>query len=818
MHRVRICLSDTVCLGRINWLAGGLLMLGLGASHAQEFKPPIDFLQQYCQDCHSGANAESGLAIEDLSSQLQRPDVMNRWVLLFDRVDRGEMPPSQALTPKSAERQVFLAELSRALQIASNAQAQTVLRRLNRREYEHTLNDLLGVREALASLLPDDSTAHGFDNLGEALDVSAVHLERSMLAAAQAIEAAIRKTAKPEPQSSTHSLSDGKNASHVGKHWHQTENGAVVVFNSGGFPRPEVESFRAPVEGNYRIRISGYAYQSEQSVTVDVWHGVFAPSGVSHRAATLTFAPPAPAPTLHEFTVWLKPNARLALFPHLNVDNARLRSEGPAKYAGRGLAIGSVAIEGPLFDEWPGRGHQLLFGDLPMRELEPTNARARQSKSYRPQFEIVSHNPEADARRLLQGFLPRVYRRPIVEADLTPLLQVVKTELDQGATFEQAQRTAYMTALCSPDFLFLKERPGKLDDWALAARLSYAFWNTAPDEQLCALAQQGKLVQPDVLRTQVERLLNDARAERFVQAFTGQWLNLRDIDFTVPDKQLYPEYDDALKSAMLAETEGFFEEMLHHNHSLLEFIDSDWTILNERIARHYGIPNVTGPAMRRVALQPEYHRGGVLTHASVLKVSANGTTTSPVTRGVFVLERLLGIDPPAPPPGVPGVEPDIRGASTLREQLAKHRELESCNNCHRVIDPPGFALESYDVMGGWRTNYRSLNRDFPQPSAELRGEVRNVQWRIGPAVDASGTTSDGQAFSNLEEYKQILLANPQWLTTALTGKLAVYLSGRSLGFSDRPEVNRIAAQVAQQGYGFRDLIHEVVQSQIFLHK
>jgi hypothetical protein len=247
------------------------------------------------------------------------------------------------------------------------------------------------------------------------------------------------------------------------------------------------------------------------------------------------------------------------------------------------------------------------------------------------------------------------------------------------------------------------------------------------------------------------------------------------------------------------------------------FVDSDWTMLNQRLAEHYHIDGVKGLEFRKVALKPEYQRGGVLTHASVLKVSANGTTTSPVVRGAYVLERILGMPPPPPPPGVPGVEPDIRGAATLREQLDKHRNLTTCASCHQHIDPPGFALENYDVMGGWRTHYRSLNPNFPSPPLAETGGKR-VPWKVGPPVDASGETADGQPFANLTDYKRILLAEPNKLTHALAEKLAIYATGRGLGFSDRPDLERIVNQVAAKGHGLRDLIHEIIQSPIFLNK
>jgi hypothetical protein len=346
-------------------------------------------------------------------------------------------------------------------------------------------------------------------------------------------------------------------------------------------------------------------------------------------------------------------------------------------------------------------------------------------------------------------------------------------------------------------------------------------WGTGPDAELLSLAKQGVLTKPEILRVQTERLLTDPRGERFVKTFVAQWLNLREIDFTTPDRQLYPEYDDLLKQAMVDETELFFAEVLKHNRSLIEFVDSDWTFANERLARHYGIDvderKIAGVEMRRISLRPEDGRGGVLTQASVLKVSANGTTTSPVTRGAWVLERILGFTPPPPPPGIPGVEPDIRGAVTLREMLAKHRDNASCNQCHKTIDPPGFALESYDVIGGRRTNYRSAGDNFPRPTSAQAGG-RNVRWRIGPPVDPTGTTADGRKFADLAEYKKILLADPNTIARALAVKVATYGTGRGLEFCDRAEVDRITQAVAAKNYGFRDLVHEIVQSKLFLHK
>ena len=322
-------------------------------------------------------------------------------------------------------------------------------------------------------------------------------------------------------------------------------------------------------------------------------------------------------------------------------------------------------------------------------------------------MEVVSDRPLVDAERILTAFTRRAFRRTVTADDVAPFVAIVQAKLAEGYSFEPAMRAALKGVLISPEFLFLRERPGKLDDFALACRLSYFLWSTMPDDELFTLAEQQKLSRPDVLRQQVERLLASPKAAAFTENFVGQWLALREIDATEPSHILYPEFDHLLKVSMIRETELFFDEVLKNDLSLTNFVASDFTMLNGRLARHYGIPGVDGWEFQKKTLPPGSHRGGVLTMASVLKVTANGTTTSPVLRGAWVLDRILGTPPPPPPDNVPAIDPDIRGARTIREQLAKHRSIESCAACHRKIDPPGFALESFDCIGGWRDNYRA---------------------------------------------------------------------------------------------------------------
>jgi hypothetical protein len=380
----------------------------------------------------------------------------------------------------------------------------------------------------------------------------------------------------------------------------------------------------------------------------------------------------------------------------------------------------------------------------------------------------------------------------------------------------------YTAILSSTHFLFLQE-PGtgltakkdfhstRLDDNAIANRLSYFLWSSRPDRELLRVAERKELTKLDTLRTQVERMLKDPRSHRFTENFAGQWLDLRKINDTIPDHILYPEHDSFLLWSMPRETELYFEEILRDDRSLLEFVDSNWSILNERLAGHYGIAGVTGCAMRKVSLPADSHRGGVLTHASVLKVTADGTRTSPVLRGKWVLERIIGKPPSPPPPDIPLFEPDIRGATTIREQLDKHRNTPACATCHVHIDPPGFALENFDAIGGWRDFYRA-------PKQTKKGVIKGRRYFRGPDVEIGGVTHDGKSFKNIDDYKKLLLEDKDQIARNLTRTLLIYATGADIQFADREVVEQIVAAVRRKDYGFRSLIHEIVQSRVFLHK
>jgi hypothetical protein len=485
---------------------------------------------------------------------------------------------------------------------------------------------------------------------------------------------------------------------------------------------------------------------------------------------------------------------------------------------------------------WPPAGYRSLFEGVP---LEPQSvARAIAAGQPRPPQPArrpdlwwihdpivpVSVRPREDAERLIRSFLPRAFRRPVGEELARHYITIVHAALDRGIPFAEAMILGYKAALCSPHFLFLVEpidrgqgtRQTELDPHALAARLSYFLWSSLPDVELRRLADAGELKRPAVLRTQVERMLRDPRARRFTANFTGQWLDLRNINATSPDPQIYGEFDDFLFWSMPRETERFFEEVLRADLPLTEFVHSDWTFLNERLARHYGIAGVFGGELRKAEVPPGAHRGGVLTHASILKVTADGTRTSPVLRGKWVLDRIIGEPPQPPPPDIPAIEPDIRGATTIRQQLDKHRNTPACASCHRSIDPPGFALESFDVIGGWRDFYRAT-----RPGRRGLVELANYPGREvprGPDVELGGTTPDGRSFRTIDDYKRILLADPDRLARNLARKLMTYATGADIQFADREVVEELVARSRARGYGFRSLVHEVVQGRVFLNK
>jgi hypothetical protein len=518
-----------------------------------------------------------------------------------------------------------------------------------------------------------------------------------------------------------------------------------------------------------------------------------------------------------------------------------------------GYAVQWIEVEGPLYDESTGAGYRMLFDDLPLKRVDAgqkgvmveVSAPAPGSQSgpgprgeagvrggrgaggfggrFAPRtrqvaVEVISENPRRDAERLLRAFMNRAYRSPVEESHVQRFLALFNDQFDKGFGFAKSMLSAYTAVLSSPGFIFTNEKPGRLDDYALASRLSFFLWNSEPDETLRSIAARGELHQPEVLRAQTERLLNDPKSTRFVEAFTDYWLDLRKIDDTSPSTTLYNDYelDDPLKLAAVEETRLFVAELLRNDLPVRNIVDSDFSFLNERLAKHYGLPGLKGAKMRKVTLPKDFVRGGLMTQASVLKVTANGTTTSPVLRGYWITERIMGYQIPPPPP-VASVEPDIRGAITLRQQLEKHRNDTSCASCHSKMDPPGFALESFDVMGGWRDRYRAVKEGAkPESGFGLNGQAFAFCYAL--PVDCAGELPDGKAFKDIREFKRLLLQDELPIARNLAKQLTIYATGAPVRFSDREQIEKIVQLSSSRQFGLRSIVHGIVQSDLFQMK
>ena len=558
----------------------------------------------------------------------------------------------------------------------------------------------------------------------------------------------------------------------------------------------------------YPTPVNDQIFPGNRSEPVKVYSSTLDEPNTQNSLPIGTFEAPPNAPEIFEMEAFMEKGAMVKL------DCMRLPSpmvpamphtikKGPDGFPG--VAFHWLEVEGPLVEEWPPASYRALFADLPFK---------RQSAHV----VAVSEQPLEDASKLLTDFMERAYRRPVSEKEFDRFHQYAKGLLDE-VSFTEAMIATFSAILASPEFLFQCSQPGELDDFALAERLSLFLGESLPDESLRALARDGSLRKTDNLKKQVDRLIEKPNFNRFVKEFLNAWLKLDEINDTDPDRELYPEYagDWWLVNSMIKESQLFFADLVINNRPAAGVIDSDYTFLDERLARHYGVDGLQGPAFKRTKLPAQSPYGGILTQASVLKVTANGTVTSPVLRGVYVSERLLGYHPSPPPPSVPAVEPDIRGAATIRELLAKHREDPSCASCHAKIDPPGFALESFDVMGRWRDNYRSLGEGSKRIAGLGRSGNEFVHY-VGSPVDASGRLHKGEAFDGITEFKKLLLQDKEVIARNLVHQLIVYATGSPVSFSDRDEVTAILEKTKASDYGVRSIIHAIVQSPLFLRK
>ena len=832
------------------------------------------FLDNHCVACHGEWVQEGGLDLEALSRDVDDADARRLWVRVHDRVENGEMPPPEDGEVPAGERGAAVAALSDWLAAADagrrRAEGRAAVRRLNRAEYEAALRDLLELPHLeIADALPPDGREAGFDKTAGALDVSPVLLERYLEAADRALREAIAWERDP-PKSTVkrvavaHDAPDLKDLKKRGNGLYIMLKGTTAMPLIGdsaadlvldptlertngnfakrdpGFVRDEAPYFdgvgvvewkddnttlgglKTGAGGVYKIRVHGFAFRNEFGRPTTTDRSAAVAFSTAHGYLGTAELPPNGAATA-EVTV----RAGANLHVRYSVASAvPWRLEGPtdtprySRFDLPGAVFQWFELEGPIVDQWPPASHAALFGDLPLDGMTPEEWRGRRKDwvSYR----LRPADPAAEADALLRSFLARALRRPVADDDLELPRAIVAEKLADGEPFLDAMLAGYRAVLCSPDFLLVtadRGPDGRLTPHALAERLALFLWNSVPDAELRAAADDGSVADPDVLAAHADRLLGDPRAGRFADHFLDHWLDLADFDLTAPDENLYPEWKPLLDRSVRAEPRAFFRAMLADDLPARSVVDSEFLTMNRPLADLYGVPGVDGFDFRRVPVPDDGEgavRGGLLTTAAVLKVTANGTSTSPVVRGAFVLDRLLGTPPPPPPPAVPAVEPDISGATTVREQLAAHRADPACAGCHAKIDPPGFALESFDVMGRFRDRYRSLGKG--ERAEGIDRHSKPVRFKHGLPVDASGVTEDGAAFADVREFRALLIDHERQLARNLLERLTTYATGAAVQFGDRAEVDRLLDAAADSEYGVRTLIRGLVRSRLFLEK
>jgi hypothetical protein len=838
--------------------------------------PVANLIKNNCLGCHDVDNRKGGLDLTALPTDFTDRAAFDRWVSVLDRVAASEMPPASRKQPTPADRDAMVKNLNQLLEAADGQRqrqrGRVPMRRLTRTEYENTIRDLFAMPGlAVRDMLPEDTPFAGIDKTSSALEISAVHLRRYLEAADYILDAAIVHTDKPMVWEQHYRLVG--NLHQFGEAVFPINDGKVdVVFNKElrkthlDLRRPHIEKMDSlgmlssarpsfePWVGDFSPFHSGYYLLRTKVWSFHLKDGnITAADRMQSLALTASgrvlayFDAPSLKPREHELTVWLNAGERLELNPANLWPNFRTVDN----YDGPAVAVDWFDIVGPLNDSWPPASHRRLFGNLPIAELSnergrptprvpppalrhpgarPHHVDGKEFQKWQPVWTAASPRPKEDAERLLRDFLPRAFRRPVAAEEIAVYVKIAHKHLDAGDFFETAMRAAYRVALCAPDFLFLMEEPRKtgdpmaLDSYKIATRLSYFLWNSMPDDVLFKEASRTHLG-GKALQDQVERMLADPRSDRFINDFLDQWLKLRDINATSPDGRLYPEFRPDLRDAMLVESRAYFREMLTKNLGAAHVIDSDFLMINQRLAEHYGIPGVEGSAIRRVPKPEGSPRGGFLTQGAVLKITANGTVTSPVLRGVWVLDRVLGKPPKPPPPDISAIDPDLRGTTTIREQLDRHRGNAVCATCHSRIDPPGFALECFDVIGGLRTRYRHMGTegDFPDPKMFLNvsAGTKFEMFRFGLPVDTRGTTAEGQSYKDIIEFKKLLLASEaskEQIARNLLEKLIHYATGAPPTFSDRAQVDRILKASAKDNYRLRTTINQVLASPMFTRK
>ncbi len=739
-------------------------------------KSAAPLVAKYCLACHTGAKAASGVSLDKFKTTAQVIKGRDVWDRVAENVSGGHMPPVGAPRPTQAERDKLSAWIQTTLSRADcdlKDPGRVTLRRLNREEYNNTVRDLFGVNIRPADEFPSDDVGYGFDNIGDVLSMSPLLMEKYLNAAEKVSRAVI---VLPESATMTKHFQAAQAAQTPGSG--QVYGDGFRILASNG---ELILNFDFPQAGEFELRARAFQQRAGTEAakmsfridgkdikTVDVTAGAYSPANFFVRTSV-------PAGK-HRYAVAFIND----FYDSTTPPNPKL-SKAEQKPRDRNLIVENLEVVGPF-------GVKALPSEMQKRIVVATPS------------EETAAAWSAAARKVLKPLAGRAYRRPVTNAEVERLVKCVTLAQNNGETYERGIQIAIQAALVSPNFLFRVEVDPRtsnpkaerlLNPYELASRLSYFLWSSTPDEELTASAAKGDLEKPAVLEQQIKRMLKDPRSKALSENFAGQWLMLRSLNNVSPNPDQFPTFNDTLRKSMRTETEMFFNAIVQEDRPILDFIDGKFTYLNEPLAKHYGIGGIAGENFRRVALTGD-QRGGILTQASILTVTSNPTRTSPVKRGKWVLENLLGTPPPPPPPGIP--ELDKKGGpltGSLRQRMEEHRKNPTCASCHARMDPIGFGLENFDAVGRWRAK---------------DGEF---------AIDASGTLPGGKSFNGPGQLKTILKGKKDLFVRCLSEKMLTYGLGRGLENYDRCTVDTIMKSVAKNNYRFSSLIAAVVESDPF---
>jgi mono/diheme cytochrome c family protein len=791
MNRIHITDEPLLCSGsaigtalllRLLVVAGLVGMLATASSEDSPLPSQVrTLLQAYCVDCHGGDQTKGGFDL----LRIQQAGVArhaNEWERVVRKLQARQMPPAGKERPTEQAYQNVVAylvsTLDRAAQKHPDPGRSDTFRRLSRTEYQNAVRDLLALDMDATALLPKDDSGHGFDN--QALgNLSATLLNRYLSAAEKISRLAIGAPRRTPGGDTYRTPPDLTQEEHVEGLPFGTRGGMLIAHT---FPRDGEYEIQIRLARDRNEHVEGMREQHQLEILLD-----------GKLVAHFTVSPPKDE-NHDQVDAHLKVRVTVPAGPRrvgvtFRKNHSSLQETKRQPYQARynmhrhprlGPAVYQVSINGPY--------HTTGAGDTPSR---------RRIFIIRP---AGAGDEDRCAQQVIANLTRRAYRRPVSEVDLAGPLEFYR-QAKAADGFEAGIEAALAAILVSPQFLFRMERdpahvaPGvayRLSDIALASRLSFFLWSSIPDDELLAVAERGELHRPKVLEKQTRRMLADPRAENLVGNFAEQWLHLRNLESVTPDLRLFPDFDDNLRQAFRRETELHFESMLRDDRSVLDLLRADYTFLNERLAKHYGIPHVYGSQFRRVALKPAYQRGGLLRQGSVLTVTSYATRTSPVIRGKWILENILGTPPPPPPGNVPALkEKTISEALPVRQRLAEHRANVACAGCHALIDPPGFALENYDAIGRWRT------------------------LEDGQPVDASGGLPDGSKFTGAGDLEKGLLQRPELFVGAFAEKLMTFALGRGVEPQDAPAIRKIVRDARADNYRLSAIVRGVVGSTPF---